>query len=282
MLAGCIGVRARNTFITKNQIKYHDVAYENALLLLQHGLVQVDMYRSMREGNCSSYERDLEVATIFFNGCPGKGTYAKEMLRNQMAKKLLWTEEHAYIEMFNRFVNISGRSSSHLGVDENGEINNRHIIDDYNERATWQSLDWHKEVVSVNIMAFRAICEAVESSTGGSAGGSRHSNVDDRLDIQKMAKALIQEGVCERKQGRYRSGGRRNPVVIKETVDVFTAGRDKIWRTPACDRILDEWKELSGDWPALPALADDDWDVYLEEAVLQFNNGMEGLMPMKV
>jgi len=54
MLAGCIGVRARNTFITKNQIKYHDVAYENALLLLQHGLVHVDMYRSMREGNCSS------------------------------------------------------------------------------------------------------------------------------------------------------------------------------------------------------------------------------------
>jgi hypothetical protein len=145
----------------------------------------------MREGNCSSYERDLEVATIFFNGCPGKGTYAKEMLRNQMAKRLLWTKEHAYIEMFNRFVNVGGRQSSYLRVDENGEINYRHIIDDYNERDSWQSLTWHKAVVSVNVMAFRAIREAVAASTGTSTGDFRHARVDDRVDIRKMATALI-------------------------------------------------------------------------------------------
>jgi hypothetical protein len=264
-----------------NQIKYRDIAYENALLLLQHGLIHVDMYRSMREGNCGSYERDLEIATVFFNGCPGKGTYAKEMLRNQMAKKLLWTKEHVYIEMYNRFVNISGRPSSYLGVDENGEINNRYIIDDYNQRDSWQSLAWHKDVVSVNIMAFRAIREAVEMATGASTGGSRHSNVDDSLDVQKMAKALIQEQVCKRMQGRYSSGGQTHNAEIKETVDAITNGRDKIWQSAACDRIIDEWKsEVSSSWPDLPALARDDWTAYLEDAVEQFNNGLEGLMPL--
>jgi hypothetical protein len=238
------------------------------------------MYRSIREGNCGSYERDLEIATVFFNGCPGKGTYAKEMLRNQMAKKLLWTKEHTYVEMFNRFINVGGRASSYLGVDENGEINNRHIIDDYNERGGWQSLGWHREVVSVNIMAFRAIREAVESSTGV-GGGNHHSSVDDRLDIQKMANALILEGICKRKEGRHKSGGRRqHPVVIKETVDAITAGREKIERTAVCDRIVDEWKETAENWPALPALASDDWDAYLEQAVGQFNSGMEGLRPL--
>lgn len=238
------------------------------------------MYRSMREGNCGSYERDLEIATVFFNGCPGKGTYAKEMLRNQMAKKLLWTKEHAYIEMFNRFVNVTGRSTSYLGVDENGEINNRYIIDDYNQRDSWQSLAWHRDVVSVNIMAFRAIREAVEMSTGSSTGGLRHSDVDDNLDIRQMAKVLIQERVCKRIQGRYSTGG-QNEATIKETIDAIRNGREKIWETSACDSIIDEWKlEVTNSWPDLPESARNDWTVYLEDAVKQFNNGMEGLMPL--
>jgi len=110
------------------------------------------------------------------------------------------------VEMFNRFINVGGRLSSYLGVDENGEINKCHIIDDYNERGGWQSLEWYREVVSINIMAFRAIREAVESSTGA-GGGNHHSRVDDRLDIQKMANALILEGICKRKEGRHKSGG---------------------------------------------------------------------------
>jgi len=63
-------------------------------------------------------------------------------------------------------------------------------------------------------------------------------------------------------------------------VDTITAGREKIERTTDCDRIVDEWKESAENWPALPVLAKDDWDAYLEKAIEQFNHGMEGLRPL--
>jgi roadblock/LC7 domain-containing protein len=274
-----IGAKSRESYVKKNQIKFRDIAYENSLLLMRDGLIHVDLYKSMREGSCGSYEKDLEIATIFFNGCPGKGTYAKETLRQQMEMKLRATPEHAYLTKFNRIVNISGGSDAHLAVDENGEFNNRFISDDYNARDTWQSRGWHRDVVSVNIMTFRAIREAIENTTMASSGGSGHSNVDDRVDVSKMARALIQEGVCKRKEGRHKAGSAGNPVFIKETIDCIAAGRDKVWKGNACEKILDEWDSYV-DWPQLPALAREDWDTYLAGAVDEFNAGMQGLLPL--
>jgi hypothetical protein len=274
-----VGVKGRDSYVNKNQLKFRDIAYENSLLLMRDGLLHVDLYRSMREGSCGSYEKDLEIATVFFNGCPGKGTYAKETLRQQMEMKIRATPEHAYLQKFNRIVNISGGSHAHLAVDENGEFNNRFISDDYNARDTWQSRGWHRDIVSVNIMSFRAIREAVERSTDASSGGSGHSEVDDRLDVIKMAQALIQESVCKRREGRHKAGNAGNAVFIKESTDCIATGRERIWRGNACDKILEEWDSYS-DWPQLPALAKEDWDTYLADAVSEYNAGMEDLSPM--
>jgi roadblock/LC7 domain-containing protein len=273
---GFLGAKAREAFVKKNQIKFRDLAYENTLLLMRDGLLHVDLYRSMREGSCGSYEKDLEIATVFFNGCPGKGTYAKETLRQQMDMKLRGTPEHAYLARFNRVVNLGGGQEACLAVDENGEFNNRFISDDYNARDSWQSLRWHMNIVSVNIMTFRAIRESIENTTGASSGGIAHSKVDDRLDVAKMAKALMQAEVFKRKEGRHKGGNAANPVMIKEVTDCIAVGREKIWTGNACDNILEEWDSQST-WPQLPELAKDDWATYLQGAVDDFNAGMQGL-----
>lgn len=89
-----------------------------------------------------------------------------------------------------------------MSWDEACEITVDQIKNDYNPRRSWQSRNFHLNVVSLNINLLRIIKKKVMQSAGASTWGMRKSEVNTMKDIKTLVGLMVQEGIFTRKPGR--------------------------------------------------------------------------------
>lgn len=78
-----------------------------------------------------------------------------------------------------------------MSWDEACEITVDQIKNDYNPRRSWQSRNFHLNVVSLNINLLRIIKKKVMQSAGASTWGMRKSEVNTMKDIKTLVGLMV-------------------------------------------------------------------------------------------
>ena len=243
-----------------------DQVRENATLCMQH-LALAELFRvAMRDGDSGVVTYMLDVWTLFFHGT-NNHKYAAEFLEETINRRLVWKDLYKEIWLNNCLVNITGRKRSWMSWDEACEITVDQIKNDYNPRRSWQSRNFHLNVVSLNINLLRIIKRQVMQSAGASTWGMRKSEVNTMKDIKTLVGLMVQDGIFIRKSGRIgyyihgvrdgmQGGSREEGTMVRRyqaTKDIMELGRvvlrDKalpkaLLRRKLKETMLDEDEEM--------------------------------------
>lgn len=179
----------------------HDQVRENATLCMQHLAFARLFHEGIRMGDSGVVEGMLDILTLFFHGT-NNSRYAGEFLLQNINRRALWTPFYHQVWLDNCLVNISGRPNCWLSLDEVCEITVDQLKNDYNPRGSWQSRDYHLNVVSPNIHLLRIIKEQVMRSSWASTGGLKKGAVSIKKDVSVLCRVLIEEGALIMTPGR--------------------------------------------------------------------------------
>jgi hypothetical protein len=247
----------RDKFIKEESLKHRDIVYENALLFIQQALVFKDFDRALRHGESGRLERLLEMALIMCAGC-GKSNYYAELMEQQIDRSVCWTPEHAYIDLNNCLVNIAGKDGKFLARDEFNEHINDIVASVANPRDTWQSLNFHRQVLPRSMMLLKTVRDVIPIEAGAAVLGTRHSRVQDAQDIERIAHLLVQDKIFINTPGRFRSGSGEIKMPINESVDAFLLGSEEIIQGKMFQKIMK--KRMRVPFPEAPSSSDEDSD----------------------
>jgi hypothetical protein len=204
-----------------------DIVFENFLKFLHHATLLREALRAIKTGTTGRLEKDFEMLCVFFHGC-NKPMYALEMLELQVDRKCLWTPECRFVYLNNCLQNLSGKDGKFQGNDNIVEHVNGEIKVGYNPRNTGTAQKFLLETVARNLVTFRVLDKAVLHASGAPTYGSKHSAVDARSDVNRMADQLIRDESMIRKPGRYSIGTEGNKVEVSEALDAFALGGENI------------------------------------------------------
>ena len=179
----------------------HDQVRENATLCMQHLAFARLFHEGIRKGDSGVVEGMLDILTLFFHGT-NNSRYAGEFLLQNINRKALLTPFYHQVWLDNCLVKISGRPNCWLSLDEVCEITVDQLKNDYNPRGSWQSRDYHLNVVSPNIHLLRIIKEQVMRSSWASTGGLKKGAVSIKKDVSILFRVLIEEGTLIMTPGR--------------------------------------------------------------------------------
>jgi hypothetical protein len=266
----------RKSFVDSHTAKNRDRVLENAILFMIQALIAVDFHQSMRRGEVGRLEADMKVMMINFHGC-GKSKYARLLLERQFDQHFLWTDEYHYIDIRNNLLNQSGRSGKFLAIDETLELVNADLQSGYNPRDTWQSLDWHRTVVSPNIIPFRKMKDSILKSSGTTTGGKRHSRPDSRADILRIMDMMLKEDVLRLQKGRWAVGPAGAKVAVRESLDMFDQGSATVLFGGVVEAIVESRRCSQLAVPEVPELNADEWVEELDDCILAWNEAAEAL-----
>jgi hypothetical protein len=259
-------------FVRQHTEAERDKVLENAILFMTQALVAVDFQQSMRKGHVGRLEVDMKIMMLCFHGC-GKTKYAQLLLERAFDQRYIWTQEHHYIDIRNNVI-CTGRRFT--GIDECLEHVNRDISDSYNPRDTWQSQEFHRNVVSPNVVPYRKMKHSVFGWSGISTGGNRHSSPKAMNDILLVMDALLREKVLAPEAGRRSVGPDGGKVGVQETVDMFDIGSEKVMHGGVVEALLTSRRRRSVA-PYVPELDHSEWAAEMEEAVKDWNLEVEAL-----
>jgi hypothetical protein len=204
-----------------------DIVFENFLKFLHHATLLREALRAVKTGTTGRLEKNFEMLCVFFHGCD-KPMYALEMLELQVDRKCLWTPECRFVSLNNCLQNLSGKADKYQGNNNIVEHVNEEIKVSYNPRNTGTAQRFLLETNARNLVTFRVLDKAVLYASGAPNYGSKHSAVDARYDITRMADQLIRDQSMMRKPGRYSVGTEGNKVEVSEATDAFALGGETI------------------------------------------------------
>ena len=218
----------------ESSVATHDQVRENAILCMQHLAISRLFHDGIRQGDTGVVEGMLDILTLFFHGT-NNTKYAAEFLLQNINRKVLWTPFYREVWLNNCLVNISGRPGCWMSLDEVCEITVDQLKNDYNPRGSWQSRQYHLNVVSPNIHLLRIIKERVMSSACASTGGLKKGIVSIKKDVSVLCKVLVEDGIFIPTPGRIGlegvEGGRGGHRKYKEASNALEIGimslRDK-------------------------------------------------------
>ena len=253
-------------FVRERTLAERDKVLENTILFMKQALVAVDFQQSMRGGRVGRLEVDIKLMLLCFHGC-GKSKYAQLLRERAFDLKYVWTAEHHYIEIRNNVI-CTGRRFT--GIDKCLEHVNRDISDSYNPRDTWQSERFHREVVSPNVVPFRKMKYSVFKSADITTGGIHHTCPKLSNDILLVMNTLLQEKTLTPQPGRCSVSPDGAKVEVRETVDMFDIGSEKVMYGGVEGAILAS-RQRRPVAPYGPDMDQDRWSEELERAVNEWN-----------
>lgn len=194
--------RNRESILTAHADRERDILYENSLLFMQQSLLYRDYFAAMRSGDTGRLEKSMEFFLILFEGA-GKSNYSRELMEQQVDRKVLWTPYMRAIWRNNCLLNLTGRPNKFLAVDEVCEYLVRQLKSSYNPRNTWQSKEFHMQTLSRLTMFLRDVRTVVASSSGAPSYGTKHSRVASEKDILTIVQHVNEHQLCPTiKEGR--------------------------------------------------------------------------------
>jgi hypothetical protein len=182
---------------TEAEFGRRDIAFENALLLMQQALLYEDYHDALRCGDSGRLERSSDMLCVMFQGLTKLKNYRHLSLDFKASRAKEWTEEMRELWLLNRVVNLTGKDGKFLAIDEFDEWIVRAVEDVYNASGTIQSSNFTLNVVSPNVIPLHHAPRKVLESSGAPTYLStyKHARVDDTRDIKAIVSQLLDEKV---------------------------------------------------------------------------------------
>jgi hypothetical protein len=144
----------------------------------------------------------------------------------------------------------------------------------------WQSQEFHRNVVSPNVVPYRKMKHSVFGWSGISTGGNRHSSPKAVNDSLLVMDALLREKVLASQAGRRSVGADGGKVGVQETVDMFDIGSESVMHGGIVEALLTSpWGRSVA--PYVPELDHSEWAAEMEEAVKDWNLEVEALQDVR-
>jgi hypothetical protein len=172
-----------------------DIAFENALLLMQQALLYEDYHDALRCGDSGRLERSSDMLCVMFQGLSKLKNYRHLSLDFKASRVKEWTEEMRELWLLNCVVNLTGKDGKFLAIDEFNEWIVRAVKDVYNTSGTIQSSNFTLNVVSPNVIPLHHASRKVLESSGAPTYGYKHARVDDTRDVKAIVSHLLDEKV---------------------------------------------------------------------------------------
>ncbi|KAF8251455.1 hypothetical protein K440DRAFT_637979 [Wilcoxina mikolae CBS 423.85] len=160
-----------------------DGLLENAVLLLQHGLIYRALGEAVTQVNSGRVVKQMQMLTVMFHG-GHQSNYATECLGWSVDMLKTWSDDLQQVWLNHCIVNLSGCEGKWIEMDRFNEqlVNNIKAI--YNPRGTPASDCFQREVIARLIILFRRVKLAMANIVGATDYSSQHSEVSANADIR--------------------------------------------------------------------------------------------------
>jgi hypothetical protein len=201
-----------------------DVAHENAVLLLQLGLMYRDFSTAMRYGDSGRVEHCLLYFATMFQATR-QTNYAHETLHLVACLKGgLWSDELRQFWLDNCLLNPSGSRKGFMPDDMVGELVVRYFKELVPDNLNPARSTFLREVLARNVMILRDVRNNVLRISGATNYYQHSSTVTRLFAVRMIAEELLRQEIFV-----HHSPQRPDEMDIKPAKDLYDDGALKLW-----------------------------------------------------
>jgi len=204
-----------------------DVVHENAMLLLQHGLVYRRFSQAIRVGDSGWIKHCLKFFTIWLqNDDPKCGTlanYRAESVHIMACLTHLWSDGFRTHWLDNCLVNPSGSPKGWMPDDQYGEL----VVREMKDKFSAVNANHFRNIMSRQVMFNREVRESIYKDIGATQHYQHSSAVTAVPDVKALTEKLLRERVFEEFSGRTKCSDDAR-LTITPSIDIFGLGCAKI------------------------------------------------------
>lgn len=172
-----------------------DILYENAILLLQQGLVYADYGAAVCAGDPGRLEHIIRLWTTQLHGTQNIN-YPREVIHLIACMEKIWSPELRNIWRHNCLVNPSGRRGAWVPDDLFGEYVVREIKARIHPSSNIHSDQHLRETISRQVMSLHASKVSMERESRAHSYGTHSSLVRSSTDVANIVRVLLDEAIC--------------------------------------------------------------------------------------
>jgi hypothetical protein len=165
---------------------HRDIIYENAILLLQHCLVYLDFDDAISSGDTGRVQQSCELQLLMFHAKGARSKYGRELLRQQIERRFVWTPLMRRLYDDNALLSLSGRRRGFMPVDRYMEHQINQLKTGFPSAARVEARSYWQNLIAPNIIHFRNLVQSFSSSISASQSGTKHAVVKEEQDIRVL------------------------------------------------------------------------------------------------
>lgn len=207
-------------------VENRDLVHENAVLLLQHGMIYRRFSEALITGESGWVIHCLKYFTIWLqNGdkLASLPNYRQECLHLMCCFTHIWSSKFFAHWKDQCLVNLSGSAMGFMPCDQLGEYVVRENKDQINHNVTPPNDLFAWDIKARQVLVFKAARENMERTTGAVKHYQHSSTVDSSVDIRTITMRLLQDKVFIRNPGRRNYSGQGESMVTS-SIDLFGLG----------------------------------------------------------
>src|ERR1700738_1329667 len=181
-----------------------DLAFENAVLFIQHAMMYRDLSEAIRSGDSGRIEHCLQFLTIWYQASD-EHNYARETIHLIACLRALWSQDLRQAWRDQCVVNISGSPRGFLAADMACEHVLRAIKDLIHHNNTPATDKYVRTVIAPNIMVLREVRNKFYYGSGATQNYKHSSTVTAWYDVTTVALQLMRCNTFVRTPGRNMS-----------------------------------------------------------------------------
>jgi len=175
-------------------IEEPDVLLENAVLLLQHGLIYRAPGEAVAQGDSGRIVKQLQMLTLMVHG-GRQSNYAIESLEWSAGMLKTWSDNLQQVWLNHCVVNLSGWEGKWIEMDRFDEQLVCNMQEVYNPGGTPESDRFQREGIARSMKIFGRAKLAMARATGAPDYGTHHGEMLARVDIRRLIERLHSENV---------------------------------------------------------------------------------------
>jgi len=204
-----------------------DVVHENAMLLLQQGLIYRRFSQATRVGDTGWIQHCLKFFTIWLqNDDPKCGTlsnYRAESVHIMACLTHIWSDDFRTHWLENCLVNPSGSRKGWMPDDQYGEL----VVREMKDKFSAVNANHFRNIMSRQVMFNREVRESIYRDIGATEHYQHSSAVTAVPDVKSLTEKLLRERVFHRTPGRTHCSDDAR-LLITSSIDIFGLGCAKI------------------------------------------------------
>ena len=222
-----------------------DYVYENAVLLLQHGLQYRRFSHAMTVGDSGWVKLCLKYFCIWLQNNDkriGHVNYRQESMQFIANFSNIWSSKFTRGWMDNCLVNLSGSPTGWMPADRCGEYVVREIKDRMPDNINTATESYIKHIIGPQAIPLKTSRENIARDVGAVEQYQHSSEVDSTIDLHTILRSLLAEKIFCKIDGR-KGYSNRPDRFITSSIDLFGGGYIELCRGASLEILKEKMQK---------------------------------------